>query len=341
MSQNERRNSALNAAAQAKIYHAQLKDIVRFTPDKINHLRKGGIRQGASRSTAEMQQLLDKVPPSQRAGLDRQSAAYKVKEYLSDKDASHITSHNQGGSGHPNNIKWEHKSPNRARGDRNMTPQEQRNLNIKAQFENLNGAIKSGFQAAPKGAAIGAITTLPFSALRNGFRVIRGEISAQDAAIETAKETGIGAGVGAATAFSITTIATACPPIAIALAAISPALLVAGGAGLTYEFFKILGDHKKEVKAYYESMTEQELQYLAEVEAELIYEHEKTMSVLDEQQQLTEVIVNRPRNLGVQGALQRYIESRQIYQSFDDASTQAKSLKPSVQNPNLLPPITE
>jgi hypothetical protein len=114
---------------------------------------------------------------------------------------------------------------------------------------------------------------------------------------------------------------------------------VAGGAGLTYEFFKILGDHKKQVRAYYESMTEQELQYLSQIEDDLIYEHEKTMSVLDEQQQLTDVIINRSRESSVQGALGRYIESRQIYQSLQNASSQSKSLKPSGQN--LLPPIKE
>jgi hypothetical protein len=339
MSNDSQRNSAFNAAANSEVYHARLEDIAQFTPEKIRHLRRGGIREGAGRTEAQTLQMLDKVPPSQRAGINGQSAAHKVKEYLSDKDASHIKSHNKGGSVHPDNIKWENKSVNRARGDRNMTRQEQRNLNATAQFENLTGAIKAGFQAAPKGAAIGAITTAPFSMLRNGLRVVRGEISAQEAAIEAAKETGIGAGVGAVTAFTVTTLATACPPIAIALAAISPALWVAGGAGLAYEFFKILDDHKQQVKAYYESMTEQELQYLSQVEAELIYEHEKTMSVLDEEQQLTDVIVNRPRESGVQGALQRYIESQQIYQSLKNESTQSKSLKPSGQN--LLPPISE
>lgn len=161
--------------------------------------------------------MLDKVPPSQRAGVDGQSAAYKVKEYLSDKDASHIKSHNNGGSSNPDNIKWENKSINRARGGRNMTRQEQGKLDFTALSENLTGAIKAGFQAAPKGAAIGAITTAPFSMLRNGLRVVRGEISAQDAAKETGKETVIGAGVGGVTAFTVTTVATACPPIAIAL----------------------------------------------------------------------------------------------------------------------------
>ena len=80
MSNDSQRNSAFNAAANSKVYHARLDDIAQFTPEKINHLSRGGIRQGASRTTAEMQQMLDKVPPSQRAGIDGQSAAYKVKE---------------------------------------------------------------------------------------------------------------------------------------------------------------------------------------------------------------------------------------------------------------------
>lgn len=339
MSNESIRNSAFNAAANSKVYHAQLKDISQFTPEKINHLSRGGIRHGVGRTTAERQQMLDKIPPSQRAGIDGQSAAHKVKKYLSDKDASHIKSHNQGGSGHPDNIKWENKSINRARGDRHMTRQEQIKLDIQAQFDNLAEALKAGIKAAPRGAVIGAVTAAPFSMLSNGLRVVRGEISAQEAAKETAKETGIGAGVGAATALTVTTVATACPPIAIALTAMSPALLALGGAGMIHQFFKILDDHKQPVKAYYESMTEQELQYLSQVEAELVYEHEKTMSVLDKQKQLTEVIVNRPHGSGVQGALQRYMESRQIYQSLQNASTKSKSLKPFQQN--LLPPVTE
>ncbi len=75
-------------------------------------------------------------------------------------------------------------------------------------------------------------------------------------ALETVKETAIGGGVGAVTAVTVTTIATACPPIAVALSAVSPALLVVGGAGMVYEFFKILDEHKQQVKDYYESLTQ-------------------------------------------------------------------------------------
>jgi hypothetical protein len=332
MSDNHQRNSAFNAAATAKIYHALLEDISKFTPDKFNHLQRGGIREGAGRNLAEMQEMLDKIPASQRAGIDSESAAYKVKEYLLDKDASHVISHHNGGSDNPNNIKWENKSVNRARGDKNMTHQEQIELDLQAQLDNVTGAVKAGIQAVPRGAMIGAITTAPFSMLRNGLRVARGEISTQDAVLETVKSTGIGIGVGATTAFTVTTIATAFPPIAVALSTISPALLAVGGVGMIQQFFKILEDHKQQVKAYYDSMTEQELDYLSQIEAELIYEHEKNLSFLDRQQELTEIIVNRPRESGVQNVLKKYAESRQIYQYLKSASDDSKALAKSSQN---------
>ena len=120
----------------------------------------------------------------------------------------------------------------------------------------------------------------------------------------------------------------------------SPVLLVAGGVGLTYKFFEILEEHKQEVRAYYESMTEQELQYLSQIEAELIYEHEKALNQLKKQKQLTEIITNRSRDSGIQGAIEKYLASKQIYQSFQGKS---KSIQVrSLNNPHqkLLPPNT-
>lgn len=313
-SKDSSRNSAFNAAANAKVHHAQLNDLSQFTPEKLNHLQRGGIREGAGRDLGETQQMLEKIPPSQRAGSDGQSAAHKVKEYLADKDASHIEPHSHGGSSHPDNIKWEHKSANRARGDQPMTQQEQMGLDLKAQFDNLTGALKAGIEAAPRGAMIGAATTVPFALLRNALRVVRGEISAHEAAVETAKETAIGGGVGAVTAFSVTTVAAAFPPLAIALTAISPALLIGGSAGMIHQFFKILDDHKQQVRTYYSSMTQQQLDYLQQVEADLIYEHEKALAHIEQSRELSHEIVNRPRETGVEGALKRYLESTQMLQ---------------------------
>jgi len=339
MSDDSQRNSAANAAANAKVHHARLEDIGQFTSEKVNHFRRGGIREGAGRTTAEMQQLLDKIPPSQRSGSNGKTAASKVKEYLSDKDASHIEPHSKGGSNHPDNIKWENRSPNRARGDRPMTQKEQSLLDVQAQFDNLTGALKAGVEAAPRGAVIGVATTIPFALLRNALRVVRGEISAQEAAKEAAKETAIGGGVGAVSAFTVTTIAAACPPIAIGLAAISPALLVIGGAGLVYEFFKILDDHKSQIKTYYTSIAQDQLQYLAQVEDELIYQHNQTMSFLVQAKETSAEIVNRPREAGVDGALKRFMETLQFQQSLSTSSPTTQSIESSDQF--LLPPTIE
>ncbi|MFM7448718.1 MAG: hypothetical protein ACKO24_08985 [Leptolyngbyaceae cyanobacterium] len=321
MRKESQQNSAVTAAAGVKVHHVRLEDIQQFTPEKVNHLFRGGIRQGAGRTPVEAQQLIDKIPPSQRAGVDGQSAAKNVKEYLSNKDASHIQPHSKGGSSHPGNIKWEDKSANRARGDRPMSQQEQAQLDIKAQFENLTGAVKAGIEAAPKGAAIGVITTVPFSLLKNSLRVIRGEISAETAALETVKEAEIGAGVGAVSAFTVTTVAVACPPIAMGLTAISPALLAAGGAGMIHQFFKILDDHQAQVRSYYESITQDQRQYLEQVETGLIEEHNKMMTFLAAARATTAEILDRPREPGVEGAFKRYMETLQIKSAVSNTNS--------------------
>lgn len=121
--------------------------------------------------------MLDKISPSQRAGVDGHSAAAKVKDYLVDKDASHVIPYSKGGSSHSHNIKWESKATNRARGNQLMTRQEQMRLGTKVHFDNFTGALQTGLGAVPKGAVIGIVTTVPFSTLRNTLRGARGEIS--------------------------------------------------------------------------------------------------------------------------------------------------------------------
>jgi hypothetical protein len=327
MSDESKRNSIFNVIADLKVHHATLDDLTLHAPDKLSHLQRGGIRDGMGRNEAQTQQMLDKIPPADRSGADARSSAENVREYLTEKDASHLEPHSKGGSGHPDNIKWEDRSTNRARGDRDMTPQEQFQLDFTAQVDNFAGAFKAGLEAAPKGVAIGAVTTAPFSMLRNALQVVRGEISAQEAVEKTLKETAIGGGVGGATVLTVTTVATACPPVAIALTAISPALLIAGGAGMVYEFFKILDNHKQQTKEYYDNATQQELCHLKKIEDELIYEHTKNMNFLAEErtnnldflaesQSLNDQITNRPIESGIEGALKRYLESAAISKSL-------------------------
>jgi hypothetical protein len=342
MSDESQRNSIFNVIADLKVHHATLDDLKLHAPEKLSHLQKGGIRDGAGRNDVQTQQMLDKIPPADRYGVEAQSSAKNVREYLTEKDASHLEPHSKGGSGHPDNIKWEDRSTNRARGDRDMTPQEQFGLDIKSQVENFAGAFKAGLEAVPKGATIGAVTTAPFSMLRNALQVVRGEISTQEAVEKTLKETAIGGGVGGVTALTVTTIATACPPIAIVLTAISPALLMAGGAGMVYEFFKILDNHKQQTKEYYENATQQELNHLKKIEDELIYEHTKNINFLAEErtknldflaesQSLNDRIANRPIESGIEGALKRYLESAAISRSLGGVQARENLLDSSQQ----------
>jgi hypothetical protein len=327
MSDESQRNSIFNVIADLKVHHATLDDLKLHAPDKLSHLQRGGLRDGVGRNEVQTQQMLDKIPASDRSGVDAQSSAENVREYLAEKDASHVEPHSKGGSGHPDNIKWEDRSTNRARGDRDMTPQEQFQLDFNAQIDNLAGAVKAGLKAAPKGAVIAAATTLPFAMLRNALRVVRGEISAQDAMQVTLKTTAIAGGAGGVTALTVTTIAAASQPIAMALGAIAPALLVIGGAGMVKEFFNILDDHKEKTRAYYESLTQQELAHLKKIEDELIYQHNKNMEFFDdertknlefiaESKALNNKISNRPIESGVEAALKRYLESAEISRSL-------------------------
>ncbi|MFB2971367.1 hypothetical protein ACE1CD_20570 [Aerosakkonema sp. BLCC-F183] len=335
MSEDSQQNSAFNAASTTNIHHAKLDDL----PLNAKHrLYKGGIRPGEPyRTDIQAQEMLGKIPPSQRAGIDGKSAGNNAQNYLSDKHASHVKPHSKGGSNHPNNIKWENGKDNIARGDKPMSWQEQIKLDAKWHFDNLAGAVKAGIKAAPLGAAIGAATAAPFSILINGLRVVRGEISAQDAALETVKDTVVGGTVGGATAFGTTALAAACPPIAIALSAAAPALAVVGVSGMVYEFFKILDDHKQIVRAYYQSLTQQQLERLQEIENELIYEHNKNLEFLAEAKAVNEEIKNRPVAPGIEGAIQRYMESVAIAKSLGLTSADNKLLADS-QLP-FLPPL--
>jgi hypothetical protein len=334
MSDEQERNSAFNAAANANVQHAQLQDL---SLSAARRLYKGGIRPGEpTRTRVQAQEMLDKIPPSQRVGIDGNSADANTQKYLSDKHASHIKPHSKGGSNDPKNIKWENAKDNLARGDKPMTSQEQMRLDAKWHFDNLTGSVKAGVKAAPLGAAIGAATAAPFSLLTNALRVVRGEISAQEAAMETLKDTVKGGTVGGVTAFVTTTVAAAFPLIAIALTAAAPVLAIGGTAGMVYEFFKILDDHKQTVKLYYESLTQQELEKLQAIENELIYEHQKNLEFLAESEAINQEITNRPIAPGIEGAMQRLRESVAIAKSLGLTSADSKLLASS-QLPYLPP----
>jgi hypothetical protein len=73
MSDDLEHNSAFNAAANINVQHSQLQDLSLNT---ARRLYKGGIRPGEPTKTrVQAQEMLEKIPPSQRAGIDGKSAA--------------------------------------------------------------------------------------------------------------------------------------------------------------------------------------------------------------------------------------------------------------------------
>ena len=83
-----------------------------YTLDK--KLRRAGLRSGKGRGEMEQKALFEKIPPQVRTNENW------VRNYLADKDASHIKPHQQGGSGNVDNLVWENRSINRARGAQPM-----------------------------------------------------------------------------------------------------------------------------------------------------------------------------------------------------------------------------
>ena len=106
---------AINAAATTSVHHAQISDFGTY-----NRFYRGGSRSGI-RSTPQAEQMLHKVPPSHRSGATSAEAVKNTDLYIGDKDASHVISHKNGGSGDPQNMVWESSKANRARGGENMS----------------------------------------------------------------------------------------------------------------------------------------------------------------------------------------------------------------------------
>lgn len=273
-------NSGINAAAAAKqVYHPAIEQL---TSNLVDKLRNAGMRSGEiGRNMERGGQMLEKIPPSQRADFTPDAAVDKLRAYLNGKDASHIKAHANGGSSAPDNLMWESSSINRARGNRDLTRKERMGLQVEFQAQNLNGAFQMGVRAAGRGAIIGAATAVPFALLRNFLAVARGEISSSEAAKRAALEVGTAAGVGAGAAFSITTIAALFPPVAVALSTIAPGLLAVGGTLMVKEFFDILIQHEDAIRERYRTLTEQELERLDEIATQIEAIHSDNLNFLD------------------------------------------------------------
>lgn len=115
-------------------------ELLREVPQVAQRLKyRAGLRSGEmARSEAEVLRLFRKVP----GATLMQASSQTIRQFLANKDASHIVSHQNGGSAQASNIFWELKGINRARGARNTT-----------WFALLRSTLASGAEAVVRNSA--------------------------------------------------------------------------------------------------------------------------------------------------------------------------------------------
>lgn len=97
-------------------------DLAQEMPKLADRLQRAGLRKGdTTRSDVDITKLFEKIPGTSKLGASETA----IREFLADKQGSHIISRQKGGSNRADNILWEIGIDNMRRGARTMTTGEQ------------------------------------------------------------------------------------------------------------------------------------------------------------------------------------------------------------------------
>ena len=213
-------------------------------------MQYGGLREG-QRNLEQMQQMFEKIPPAERCGINFENALQNIENYLSDKHFSHKQAYVNGGSGDANNIYLENARDNLARGRKDMTPEEFRNLQYQYHVDNVVGAAKNGLKAAPKAAAMAVFYVGVPVILENIFAVANGEISEEQAYENVVEVIGKVILEGAMGVFIIYFAAALIPGVAPALIMLAPARKVVGKVFFAQKLFNIVYKNRNIVAKFF------------------------------------------------------------------------------------------
>jgi hypothetical protein len=193
------KTAAVDASAAGMVIVNSLQDVPKTAqelaaemPKIARRLRNGaGVRVGDARRTdADVIKLFEKIPGTSKLG-DRENT---IREFLRDKQGSHIYPRSQGGSNAANNIVWEVGIDNLHRGAKVMTVGEQMYIRVYNAVDSIisnSGAIaKLGINAT----ATAILTSVVVTAISYSLDLYRGDISVDEykqLIFETAKTAGI------------------------------------------------------------------------------------------------------------------------------------------------------
>ncbi len=160
-------------------------------PNLARRLQNAGVRRGdGPRSSADVMGLFDQIPGPSKLGAKE----WDIRVFLSDKQASHIHPHSQGGGNGADNILWELGLHNHQRGAQVMTGGEQIYIRVHNAIDSVlkNSATVAQLGLAATGTAV--LTQAVVTALAYTLDLYRGDITAEvfrDKIVEAAVSAGI------------------------------------------------------------------------------------------------------------------------------------------------------
>ncbi|MBM0740423.1 HNH endonuclease [Phormidium sp. CLA17] len=169
-------------------------DLAQEMPKLAHRLRHhAGLRKGdAPRSDLDVMKLFEKIPGTSKLGANETT----IREFLADKNGSHIIPRQKGGSNGGDNILWEIGTDNLRRGAKTMTGGEQVYIRC---YNAVDSIVKNSTAIAKLGIAstgTAILTQTIVTALSYTLDLYRGEITIEefrDRVLQSAISAGIAA----------------------------------------------------------------------------------------------------------------------------------------------------
>lgn len=170
--------STVAVAAAFKDVPVEFSELMSEMPKIAKRMQRAGVRpkDGLFRSDADAMALFNKIPGADKLNANQES----IQQFLSVRDGSHIKSHQQGGGIGADNIVWELREANRARGARTMTMEEQIKIALQNGAESLTRNSKTILKISTRAAGTAALIQALVTALSYALDLQRGDITQKE-----------------------------------------------------------------------------------------------------------------------------------------------------------------
>ncbi|KAI3645918.1 hypothetical protein MP228_008846 [Amoeboaphelidium protococcarum] len=199
--------------------------------------RRAGLR-GARRSVEEAKNLYSKLPSQVKTSVN------DIKAFLSDKQASHITSHSVDRTKSADNIKWENGKDNTMRGSESMTVEEQRKIDVSNARQGALTGLKKCITNGGIAFGVGFLVEGGKTLLDRGIAAAKNKDKFDTDTVKVILEDGLGgAAIAGGCAIVVTAACITFPPLGAGLTALASPLSMYGTGKILKDFGSILNKH--------------------------------------------------------------------------------------------------